>query len=160
MPPLAPLAPRLIWSEVGQASVELVAVVPFVLLCAAVAWQLALVGQTVWLCANAARVAARAEAVGGDGEAAARSALPKPYRDGLEVSRRAGGAMRVRVHIPLGRESGTEGRRLLLLAPGAAVTTATGGQREGAPLIGRSPPQAKKERARSATSSGRSSAMK
>ena len=100
MPPLAPLAPRLIRSELGQASVELVAVVPFVLLCAAVAWQLALAGQTAWLCANAARVAARAEAVGGDGTAAARSALPEPYRDGLEVSEHERGAMRVSIHIP------------------------------------------------------------
>jgi pilus assembly protein CpaE len=93
--------PRLIRSELGQASVELVAVVPLVLLCAAIAWQLALAGQTAWLCANAARVAARAEAVGGDGTAAARSALPKPYRRGLEVSTRPGGATRVRIHIPL-----------------------------------------------------------
>src|ERR687886_38015 len=76
MLPLAPLAPRLVRSEIGQASVELVAIVPFVLLCAAFAWQLALAGQTAWLCANAARVAARAEAVGRDGRAAARGALP------------------------------------------------------------------------------------
>jgi hypothetical protein len=101
MPSRAPLAPRLIRSEGGQASVELVAVVPFVLLCAAIAWQLALAGQAAWLCANAARVAARAEAVGEDGAAAAKSALPEPYRRGLEVIRRASGAMRVRVHIPL-----------------------------------------------------------
>ncbi|MEA2368079.1 MAG: hypothetical protein QOH38_797 [Thermoleophilaceae bacterium] len=101
MPSLAPLGPRLIRSEIGQASVELVAVVPFVLLCAAVAWQLALAGQTAWMCANAARVAARAEAVGADAAAAARSAVPESLRDGLEVSRRGAGAIRVRVHMPL-----------------------------------------------------------
>jgi hypothetical protein len=100
MPPLAPLGPRLIRAELGQASVELVAVVPFVLLCAAVAWQLALAGQTAWLCANAARVAARAEAVGRDGPAAARSALPAPFRQGLEVARPGGRAVRVRVRMP------------------------------------------------------------
>ena len=100
MLPLAPLAPRLVRSEVGQASAELVAIVPFVLLCAAFAWQLALAGQTAWLCANAARVAARAEAVGRDGRAAARSALPKALRRGLDVSRAHGGAMRVRVRMP------------------------------------------------------------
>ena len=80
---------------------ELVAVVPFVLLCAAVAWQLALAGQTAWLCANAARVAARADAVGRDARAAARSALPDPLRRGLVVTRARGGAVRVRVRMPL-----------------------------------------------------------
>jgi len=101
MLPLAPLGPRLLRSESGQAAVELVAAVPFVLLAAAVAWQLALAGQTAWLCANAARVAARAEAVGRDGRAAALSALPQPFRRGLEVSRRGGGVVRVRVRMPL-----------------------------------------------------------
>ncbi|HKP88988.1 MAG TPA: hypothetical protein VJT75_03335 [Thermoleophilaceae bacterium] len=101
MPLLAPLGPRLFRSEVGQASVELVAVVPFVLLCAAVAWQLALAGQTAWLCANAARVAARAETVGRDPREAARSALPKTLSRGLTVSRTGRGAVRVRVRMPL-----------------------------------------------------------
>jgi pilus assembly protein CpaE len=101
MPPLAPPLPRLVRSEIGQASIELVAVVPLVLLCAAVAWQLALAGQTAWLCANAARVAARAEAVGRDARAAARSALPEPLRRGLEVALTRGGAVRVRVRMPL-----------------------------------------------------------
>jgi pilus assembly protein CpaE len=101
MPPLAPLGPRRFRSEHGQAAVELVAAVPFVLLAAALAWQLALAGETAWLCANAARVAARAEAVGRDGRAAALSALPRPFRRGLEVSRRGGGAVRVRVRMPL-----------------------------------------------------------
>jgi pilus assembly protein CpaE len=101
MPPLTPFLPRLVRSEVGQASVELVAAVPFVLLCAAVAWQLALAGQTAWLCANAARVAARAEAVGRDAREAARSALPEPLRHGLVVSHGERGVVRVRVRMPL-----------------------------------------------------------
>src|SRR3954451_17668923 len=100
MPPLAPPLPRAVHAEAGQASVELVAAVPFVLLCALVAWQLALAGQTAWLCANAARVAARAEAVGLSARDAARSALPEPLRRGVRVSRVAGGATRVRVHVP------------------------------------------------------------
>ncbi|TMK64940.1 MAG: pilus assembly protein [Actinobacteria bacterium] len=99
MPSLWSRALRL---EGGQASVELVAAVPFVLLAAAIAWQLALAGQTAWLCANAARVAARAEAVGRDARAAALSALPKPFRHGLEVSRPSDGrTVRVRIRIPL-----------------------------------------------------------
>src|SRR3954468_24512218 len=101
MPPLAPPPRRLARSEVGQASVELVAAVPFVLLCALVAWQLALAGQTAWLCANAARVAARAEVVGRDARAAARSALPDALRRGAKVTRTRGGAVRVQVRIPL-----------------------------------------------------------
>ena len=101
MPLLAPLGPRLFRSELGQASVELVAAVPFVLLCVAVAWQLALVGHTAWLCANAARVAARAKVVGRDPQGAARSALPESLRRGLAVSRTSGGAVRVRVRMPV-----------------------------------------------------------
>ena len=66
----------------GQASVELVAAVPLVLLAAAVAWQLALAGHALWLCAHAARVAARADAVGRSAEAGARSALPRSLEEG------------------------------------------------------------------------------
>ncbi len=95
------LLARLSRRQTGQATVELVATVPFVLLAAAVAWQLALAGQTAWLCANAARVAARAEAVGRDGRAAALSALPKPFREGLQVSRSGARAVRVRIRMPL-----------------------------------------------------------
>lgn len=87
--------------EHGQAAVELVAVVPFVLLVAAVVWQLALTGHTLWLCANAARVAARAEAVGRDSEAAARSALPDALEHGLSVRQNAEGEIRVEIAVPL-----------------------------------------------------------
>ena len=55
------------------------------LLAGLVVWQLALAGHAAWLCANAARVAARAEAVGGDGAAAARSAVPAGLRSGMRV---------------------------------------------------------------------------
>jgi pilus assembly protein CpaE len=88
-------------SERGQASIELVAILPFVLLVGAVVWQLALVGQTAWLTANAARVGARADAVGRDASAAARSALPRSLERGLEVDRRRAGGVRVSVRIPL-----------------------------------------------------------
>jgi hypothetical protein len=88
-------------SQAGQASVELVAVIPFVLLVGLVLWQLALTGQTAWLCANAARVAARAQAVGRDASEAARSALPAGLRAGLRVERDPGGGVRVRVPVPV-----------------------------------------------------------
>jgi hypothetical protein len=87
--------------ELGQASVELLATLPAVLLVAALVWQLALAGQTAWLCANAARAAARAAAVGRDAAAAARSALPRSLERGLRVSDAEGGAVRVRLHVPL-----------------------------------------------------------
>ena len=87
--------------ERGQASVELLGAVPAVLLIGLLAWQLALAGQAAWLCANAARAAARAEAVGRDGPAAARSALPESMERGLEVKSTAAGAVRVRLRVPL-----------------------------------------------------------
>ena len=88
-------------SSRGQASVELVAVMPFVLLVGLVLWQLVLAGHTAWLCANAARVAARAAAVGGDGERAARSALPEGLERGLRVEENGSGDVHVRVRVPL-----------------------------------------------------------
>jgi hypothetical protein len=87
--------------EGGQATVETVAVLPLVLLVAAIVWQLALTGHAAWLCANAARAAARAEAVGGDGEAAARSALPASLERGLRVWRAEDAGVRVEVRVPL-----------------------------------------------------------
>jgi hypothetical protein len=87
--------------ERGQASIELVAMLPVVLLVAAVAWQLALVGHTAWLTANAARAAARADVVGRSPTAAARSALPDSLERELEVEREKGGRVRVAVQVPL-----------------------------------------------------------
>jgi hypothetical protein len=88
--------------EGGQASVELLGTVPAVLLVAALVWQLALAGQAAWLCANAARAAARAEAVGQDGRVAARRALPVSLARGMSVDRPGSdGAVRVRLHVPL-----------------------------------------------------------
>jgi hypothetical protein len=81
--------------------VELVALVPAVLLVGALLWQLALAGHAAWLAANAARVAARAEAVGRDGTAAARSALPRSLERGLSVRRLRSGTVRVEVRVPL-----------------------------------------------------------
>jgi hypothetical protein len=84
----------------GQASVEMLAALPFVLLAGAIAWQLALAGWTAWMSAHAARVAARADAVGRPVEPAARSALPSALRDDLRVERRRSGGVEVRVRVP------------------------------------------------------------
>ena len=94
-------APDRLRCQRGQASVELVAILPLVLLVGAILWQLALAGHAAWACANAARVAARAEAVGRDAERAARSALPGYLEPGLEVARQRSGATRVEVGVPV-----------------------------------------------------------
>jgi hypothetical protein len=87
-------------SERAQASVEFLAAVPAALLVALAGWQLALAGQAVWLSGNAARAAARAQAVGRDPAGAARSALPSYLRPGLAVDA-DGARVAVRVKVPL-----------------------------------------------------------
>ncbi len=82
-------------AEDGQASVELVAVVPVLLLVTLVTAQLALAGYALWSAGIAARAGARAAYVGGDAEAAARSALPLLLRSGASVSDRDGVGVRV-----------------------------------------------------------------
>jgi hypothetical protein len=84
--------------EGGTASVELVAVVPFLLLAVLVAAQIGLAGYTLWSAGIAARAGARAGLVGGDVKARARQALPASMRDGAEVS--DGDAVSVRVAVP------------------------------------------------------------
>jgi hypothetical protein len=84
--------------EEGTASVELIAVVPFLLLAVLVAAQLGLAGQALWSAGVAARAGARAALVGGDATVAARRALPPVLRPGARVE--DAGAVSVRVDIP------------------------------------------------------------
>jgi Flp pilus assembly protein TadG len=84
--------------EEGTASVELIAVVPFLLLAVLVAAQIGLAGQALWAAGVAARAGARAALVGGDATAAARRALPPSLRRGARVE--DAGAVEVRVAIP------------------------------------------------------------
>lgn len=84
--------------EDGTASVELIAVVPFLLLAVLVAAQIALAGHAMWSAGIAARAGARAALVEGDAKAAARRALPSSIRGGAEVS--DGETVSVRVPIP------------------------------------------------------------
>ncbi len=85
----------------GQASVDLVAALPLVVLVALVAWQLVLAGHAMWLVAHAARAAARADAVGRSPRSAARSAVPRSLEHGLVVRRMRDGGVRVSLRIPL-----------------------------------------------------------
>src|SRR4051812_50219699 len=78
--------------ERGQASVELMAVLPVVAVLVAAAWQAAVAGQAIWLSGGAARAAARAHAVGGDvGAAAPRARPPRPRRPARRRPGRGGG---------------------------------------------------------------------
>jgi hypothetical protein len=100
----------------GQASVELAALLPLVVLVGAILWQAVVAGQALWLSGAAARAAARAAAVGGDEQAAARAALPPRLQDGLRVRGDGGGGghggagsagVRVAVRIPAVLTSGS-----------------------------------------------------
>src|SRR5919201_203592 len=86
--------------ESGQATVELVALLPLLVLVVAAAWQLVVAGQGVWLRGSAARAAARAHAVGRDAVAAARGVLPARLEHGLRVRARPDGSVAVAVRVP------------------------------------------------------------
>lgn len=91
----------------GQATVELVALLPLVGLLMALLWQALLAGETVWLSGGAARAAARAVAVGGDPLAAARTVLPSRLERDLQVRREAGGAISLVLRVPAALGGGT-----------------------------------------------------
>jgi hypothetical protein len=82
----------------GQASVELVAVLPAIAVSLVIAAQTVAVGWALWSAGNAARAGARAEQVGSDAEDAARHALPGPLRDHAVI--RSGDGVRVKVRVP------------------------------------------------------------
>jgi hypothetical protein len=84
----------------GQASVELVALLPLLAVVAFALWQAVVAGQAVWLAGAAARAAARAHALGADPAPAARAALPPRLEDGLRVRAGDDGAVRVTLRIP------------------------------------------------------------
>ena len=84
--------------EEGTASVELVAVVPFLLLAVLAAIQIAVAGQALWSASVAARAGARAALVGSEVTAAARQALPPSLREGAKVE--DGEYVSVRVPVP------------------------------------------------------------
>jgi len=86
--------------EHGQATVELVALLPLLAVLAALLWQAVVAGQAVWLAGSAARAAARASAIGGDARAAAREVLPGRLEDRLEVERAGDEGIRVAIAIP------------------------------------------------------------
>jgi hypothetical protein len=81
--------------EEGQATVELVAILPVLGLVAMLAWQAVVAGQTWWLAGAAAREGARASALGEDPVAAARRVLP-----GARLVGGGADGVRVRAAVP------------------------------------------------------------
>ena len=100
--------------ERGQASVELVALVPLLILLAAFAAQLVAVGYTLWSAAEAARAGARAAYVGRDAERVAARSVPAA----LEPPRVRESEAAVEVSLPV--------PRLLPMLPRIPVTVAAG----------------------------------
>ena len=91
----------------GQATVELVALLPLVGLLVALLWQALLAGETIWLSGGAARAAARAVALGSDPMQAARGVLPERFEAKLRVERERGGTVAVVLHVPAVLGGGT-----------------------------------------------------
>ncbi|HKG38003.1 MAG TPA: hypothetical protein VKB25_03360 [Conexibacter sp.] len=98
---------RSLHSQDGQATVELVALLPLVGLLVALLWQALLAGETVWLSGGAARAAARAVAVGADPVGAARAVLPPRLERGLHVEREGNGAITLVLRVPAALGPGT-----------------------------------------------------
>lgn len=88
-------------AEHGQATVELVALLPLMAVLAALLWQAVVAGQAVWLAGSAARAAARASAIGSDASAAARGVLPDRLERGLVVRPATSGGDGVQVAIAI-----------------------------------------------------------
>ena len=105
MLPARPCAPRYS-SAAGQASLELVALLPVLILVGAALIQGALAGWAVWTAGGAARAAARAHAIGAEPLPAARRAMPGVLREGVGL-RTSGEEVRVVVRIPLLVAGGT-----------------------------------------------------
>ena len=108
-------------TERGQATVELVALLPVLAVVGMLLWQAIVAGQALWLAGAAARGAARAVAVGAEPLPAARRALPPSLEHGLVVEQPRGGGVRVAVRVP----SVLGGGHLTTVRAGAAFPAQT-----------------------------------
>jgi hypothetical protein len=89
----------------GQATVELIALLPIYALIALAMGQGTVAGYAAWSAAGAARIGARAEALGHDAEPAVRSELPRMLLDHARVRTAAAdsahaGRVTVRLRVP------------------------------------------------------------
>jgi pilus assembly protein CpaE len=100
--------------ESGQASVELIAAIPALVLVTLLVAQLVLAGYALWSAGVAARAGARAAYVGGDAGRAARASLPEALRkntsvidgDGVQVRIRAPSVLPGLPHFPVSARAG------------------------------------------------------
>jgi hypothetical protein len=83
----------------AQASIEVVALVPVLVLVLACVWQAALAGLALTAAESASRQGARAALVGRPPRSAALAALPSALRDGASATE-AGGRLVVTVRVP------------------------------------------------------------
>ncbi|MBO9532227.1 MAG: hypothetical protein J7513_04540 [Solirubrobacteraceae bacterium] len=97
--------------ERGQATVEFVALLPILALVALAVGQAAVAGWTVWSASGAARVAARAQALGQDPAVAVRRVLPAMLERHARVSVGASAAGEGRTSVRLGVPSVVPGLR-------------------------------------------------
>ena len=85
----------------GQASVELIAVIPLLAVFVLLAWQAFVAVRSITLASAAARAAARAVAVADDPRAAAVRGLPSGFGGRLKLERLSSGAIRASLPVPL-----------------------------------------------------------
>ena len=98
---MAHTTPRTRRGERGQATVELMALLPLVAALGALLWHGVVAVKAVWFGGSAAGAAARACASGDDASAAARRVLPERLERGLAVRREHGhDGVRVAISIP------------------------------------------------------------
>ena len=121
---------RRIADQRGQATVELVALLPVLAALLAALWQAVLAGQAVWAATTAARAAARADAVGADAARAPREPISRLARAAACASRprtrRRGPRQRPHPRAPGPAEPRPRPRRRPLRA--AVMTAASAGQ--------------------------------
>lgn len=96
-------------NDSGQASVELLAVIPLIAILGLGVWQAALAARSAVLAEVAARAAARATAIGTDARAAAYSSMPEGTLATIIPGRGPSGVVRARVGVPLVIGSGRLG---------------------------------------------------
>lgn len=83
----------------GQASIEVLGILPLMLLVGMLIWQLHLGMSAANAVESAARTGSRVAAQGGDARAAALRALPKSQRDGAQIVV-AGELVRIKSNVP------------------------------------------------------------
>ncbi len=83
----------------GQASIEVMGMLPVLLVVAMFVWQLHLAMSAATSVENAARTASRVDGLGGDAKRAAMRSLPGGQREGAEIVVR-GGKVEIRSRVP------------------------------------------------------------